>query len=217
MVALTVSLGQWQTRRAQEKQDRQQLLEARLREPALVLAGPVAEAEPLLFRRVRVRGTYEPQGQVYIDNRIVGGRAGFQVVTPLAIAGSRAAVLVNRGWTARTADYPALPPAPPPPGEQVVEGLATLPPARVLELSADTVAGRLWQNLSIARYRERTGREVLPFVLLASPAGEGLVAVAETPDAGIAKHREYALTWYSLAATAVALWIGLNLRRAGRG
>ena len=41
-----------------------------------------------------------------------------------------------------------------------------------------------------------------------------IAAVVETPDAGIAKHREYSLTWFSLAATLAALWVGLNLKRA---
>lgn len=214
--ALLVWLGQWQAGRVEQKAQWQALLEARGREPALVLTGPVPDAQPILFRHVRVRGAYEAQGQIFVDNRILGGRAGFHVVTPFAIAGSKAAVLVNRGWVARTAAYPELPPAPPPAGERVVEGLATVPPARVLELSADTVSGRLWQNLSIARYREKTGREVLPVVLLAAPPGEGLAAVTETPDAGIARHREYSLTWFTLAATVLALWAGLNLRRLPR-
>jgi cytochrome oxidase assembly protein ShyY1 len=37
--------------------------------------------------------------------------------------------------------------------------------------------------------------------------------VRERPDAGVAKHREYELTWFLLAATAGALWIGLNARK----
>jgi surfeit locus 1 family protein len=82
-------------------------------------------------------------------------------------------------------------------------------------LSADTVSGSVWQNLSLARYAAWSGKPTLPVVLLAAPA-PGLAAVVEKPDAGIAKHREYALTWFSLAATVVALWVGLNLRRAGR-
>ena len=90
----------------------------------------------------------------------------------------------------------------------------TLPPRRFVELSADTVTGSVWQNLSIERYAARTGREVLPVVVLASPPAPGLAAVEEKPDTGVAKHQEYALTWFSLAATVVALWVGLNLRRA---
>ena len=213
MVALTVSLGRWQADRAEEKAGRQALLEARVAEAPLKLAGMAGSAEELVFRRVRAQGRFVPDGQIFIDNRIHGGRAGFHVVTPLAIGSNGAIVLVNRGWIARSAAYPASPPAPVPQGDQVVEGLATLPPARFLELSQETVTGNVWQNLTVARYAARAGRDVLPVVILASPPGPGLAAVEEKPDAGIAKHREYSLTWFSLAATVAALWVGLNLRR----
>lgn len=213
MVALTVSLGRWQADRAEEKAGRQALLEARVAEAPLKLAGMAGSAEELVFRRVRAQGRFLPDGQIFIDNRIHGGRAGFHVVTPLAIGSNGAIVLVNRGWIARSAAYPASPQAPVPQGDQVVEGLATLPPARFLELSQETVTGNVWQNLTVARYSARAGREVLPVVILASPPGPGLAAVEEKPDAGIAKHREYSLTWFSLAATVAALWVGLNLRR----
>ena len=92
--------------------------------------------------------------------------------------------------------------------------MATVPPRRVLELSSETVSGNVWQNLSIERYRERTSILIAPIVILAEESTPGLVPVRENPDAGEAKHREYALTWFSLAATTLALWIGLNLRRA---
>ncbi len=213
MFALTVSLGRWQAGRADEKAGRQALLEARVAEAPLRLTGSVRSAEDVLFRRVRVKGHFVPAGQVFVDNRIHGGRAGFHVMTPLALEGAGPLVLVNRGWVARSSSYPAAPDVPVPAGEQVIEGLATVPPARFVELSGDTVAGNVWQNLSIARYAARAGREVLPVVVLAAPPGPGLAAVVEKPDAGIAKHQEYSLTWFSLAATVVALWGGLNLKR----
>jgi surfeit locus 1 family protein len=213
MVALTVSLGRWQAGRAEEKAALQSLWEARAAEAPLTLAGGARSAQELSFRRVRLRGTFVAGGQVFIDNRIHGGRAGFHVLTPLALSGGGPAVLVNRGWIARTAAYPLPPEVAVPEGEQVVEGLATVPSLRYVELSADTVAGSVWQNLSIERYAARTGRDVLPVVVLARPPAPGLAAVEERPDTGIAKHQEYALTWFSLAATVAALWVGLNLRR----
>lgn len=215
MLALLLSLGRWQVQRAHEKEVRQALFDMRMAEPAFKLSGALPDAEALLFRRVTAEGRYIPQGQVFIDNRQHQGRPGFHVVTPLKLDGSPATVLVNRGWVARTAAYPQPPEVPVPEGAVSVSGVAATPPARVLELSKQTITGSVWQNLSIAKYRERTRIDVPPYVLLASTPAPGLAAVEEKPDAGVAKHQEYALTWFSLAATVAVLWIALNLRREG--
>jgi surfeit locus 1 family protein len=213
LIAATLWLGRWQTHRAQDKEARQALFEARLRETPVQLTGSVASAEPLLYRHVRASGEWIPEGQIYIDNQVRDGRAGFFVVTPLRLAPSGDAVLVNRGWIARSSEYPRPPAVAVPRGVVEVTGLASLPPRRVLELSGDTIAGDVWQNLSIERYRDARRINVLPVVVLADAAGEGLAPIREQPDAGVAKHREYALTWFSLAITTLALWIVLNLRK----
>lgn len=213
MIALTVWLGRWQAERADEKAALQAMFEARARETPLSLGGSSGPADALLFRRLRVAGRWIPEGQIFIDNRIQQGRAGFHVITPLAIAGSERAVLVNRGWTARTRDYPSPPVIPVPPGEVEVIGLATLPPRRVLELSGETISGNVWQNLSLERYAERMRLGLVPVVIAVDTPGEGLIAVHERPDTGIEKHREYELTWFSLAGTLAILWIVFAFRR----
>lgn len=213
LVALTTWLGLWQVDRAQQKRERQALLEARMAEAPVRLTGPGPGAQELLYRHVVATGHWNAAGQVFVDNQVHEGRAGFHVVTPLAIDGSAAAVLVNRGWVARDASYPNAPPVAVPGGEVRVAGLATLPPARFIELSAEGVTGNVWQNLSIDRYRSVMHAQVLPVVVLADAPGPGLAAVHEVPDAGVAKHQEYALTWFSLAATALVLWIVLNVER----
>ena len=212
-IALTLSLGRWQAGRAEEKEARQALLEARMNETPVLLTGSVESPEPLVYRHVRAAGQWVAEGQIFIDNQILEGRAGFQVLTPLRLEGRKEVVLVNRGWVARSRDYPRAPAVAIPSGRIEVAGVATLPPERVLELSADTISGNVWQNVSIERYRRQTGNPVLPIVILADWPAPGLAAVRERPDAGIAKHREYALTWFALAATVLALWIALNLRR----
>jgi surfeit locus 1 family protein len=213
MIALTVHLGRWQSDRAEEKAARQATFDARSRETALVLGGSSGPAEALLYRRVRVSGRWVPEGQIFIDNRIEQGRAGFHVIAPLRIDGSDRAVLVNRGWTPRTAEYPAAPRIPPPSGAAEVTGLASLPPQRFLELSGDTIAGNVWQNLSLERYAERMRMPLVPVVVLADKPAEGLDAVREQPGFGIARHREYALTWFSLAALVAFLWTFFSFRR----
>lgn len=213
MIALLVSLGRWQVSRAGEKQERQALLESRMREPVLHLSGGVADASAMVYRHVVAEGRYVPEGQVFIDNRLHLGRAGFHVMTPLRLA-SGAVVLVNRGWIARDAQYPKAPPVAVPEGVVTVAGLAATPPARYLELSPQAISGNVFQNLSFARYREHARIDVMPFEILAAPPSPGLAAVEEQPDAGVAKHQEYALTWFSLAATVLVLWIVVNTKRA---
>jgi len=213
LIAVTAWLGVWQTHRGDEKQAQQRLLEARMHETPVVLTGSVDSAEPLLYRRVRVSGEYDAARQIYLDNQVMHGLAGYYVVTPLKLRDG-ALVLVNRGWIARGPSYPQPPPAQVPAGRVEVSGVATLPPARFIELGPEYVTGNVWQNLTIDRYRKVAGAPLVPVLVLADVPGAGLEAVHETPDAGVAKHREYALTWFSLAATTFALWIALNVTRA---
>ena len=212
LVALTIFLGRWQVSRAHEKEALQELYEARGREAPLVLAGFVDAPEPLLYRHVRASGEYEPARQLYVDNQVMGGAAGYYVVTPLKLRDG-SVLLVNRGWIARGPRYPEPPPAAVPAGTMQVSGIATLPPRRFLELGPHVITGSVWQNLSIDRYRAASGERVLPVIVVADAAGAGLAAVRERPDTGIARHQEYALTWFSLAATTLVLWIVLNVRR----
>ncbi len=214
LIALTVGLGRWQVNRAEEKSQRQALLEKRERDAPVVLTGMVSSADSVLYRHLVAAGSWIPAGQVFVDNQIHEGRAGFHVVTPLRLQGSPAAVLVNRGWIARDRAYPQPPGVPVPEGVARISGIASLPPARFLELSGEGVAGQVFQNLSIERYRAATGLEVLPFVLLADSPAPGLARVREVPRMGVEKHREYALTWFSLATLAFVLWIVMNLRRS---
>ena len=124
MIALTVSLGRWQLHRAEEKEARQALFDARMAEAPVRLTGPVPSAEPLLFRHVHAEGDWLAERQIYIENQVHDGRAGFAVVTPLRLRGSSAAVLVNRGWIPRGNEYPRAPQVAVPAGPAAVDGLA---------------------------------------------------------------------------------------------
>ncbi len=216
--ALTVSLGLWQTRRGFEKEALQARIERLGADRPLVLpARPIAPDEYAL-RRVVARGVYKDGFTILLDNRVHRGRAGFHVLAPLRIAGGSVHVLVNRGWIAAGRTRAELPEVATPAGEQTVEGLATVPAGRVYELAADTVAGPVWQNLVLDRYRAWSKLELQPIVIQqTNDAGDGLVREWDRPDAGVDRHRGYALQWFSLAALAVVLYVVLNLERPARG
>jgi len=216
LVAVTVALGNWQRHRAQDKQSLRDQYEAASHAPPLALgAGTTVAADPAGFRfgAVRVQGEYDAAGQLLIDNRVQRGRAGFDVVAPLKLGEGASYVLIDRGWVAQGPSRAALPQVPPPAGPIVVDGRINLPPARYLELGADSNAGSIRENLDIARIAASSGLPLPPFIIeQTQDTGDGLVRGWPAPDFGIEQHWSYMVQWYSLAALGVALWLALNWR-----
>lgn len=107
-----VRLGFWQLDRHAEKRDTAELREARLSEPPLPLstllelADDGGTVEDVEWRRVMLRGRWDPAGEVLIRSRVRRSRPGVHVVTPLAPDSSDAIsreetpaeLLVLRGW-----------------------------------------------------------------------------------------------------------------------
>jgi surfeit locus 1 family protein len=216
-VALTASLGRWQLSRAEEKRGLERDYATMQTAPPLMLTSNESDAAAFRFRRLVGEGEYLPARQIFIDNQMKRESAGYHVITPLRIGDSGRYVLVNRGWIARGPDYPTAPQVPVPTGRVRVEGYGALPVKRFLELSSDTIAGDVWQNLTFERYRRATGLELLPVILVQTAGNDdGLVAVHERPDFGIATHEGYAFQWFALTAAIVAIYFFVNTRHAKR-
>jgi len=213
LVAATVALGNWQRQRGAEKEALREQYELTAHQPPLELTAASVNVAALRFRPVRASGEFDGLRQVLIDNKVYAGRPGFDVVTPLKLAGGERYVLVDRGWIAQGAHRSELPRAPPPAGEIRVEGRINLPPAHYLELKMDAGAGPVRQNLDIDRIAAATGLPLLPFLIEQSgDAGDSLVRDWPPPDFGIDEHRGYMAQWYLLAGLGVVLWVALNWR-----
>lgn len=212
LVVLTSYLGYWQQERAGEKRALQADFDSRQQQPAIAV-GSATRGPDLRYRRAVVEGAWRVDSQIFIDNKVEDGRAGYHVVAPLQLGDTNTYLLVNRGWISRGNSYPKTPDVPLPAGIVKIRGALSVPSSRFLELSAQTIENRVWQNLTIDRYRAITGLDALPYVLLADEAEPPLKRVVERPDARVEKHVEYMLTWYSLAVTVVIIWVVTNLRR----
>ena len=212
--AAMVSLGNWQTRRADEKLALQQRIDALARGPVLSLSAGRVSAADYVNSRVAVRGEFAPRHTVLVDNRVLRGVPGYHVVTPLRIRGSDMYVLVDRGWITAGPTRDRLPEIRTPAGEVVVEGLAVVPPDRVYELAEESGSGPRVQHLVLARMAKRTGLELQPIVIQqTSDAPDGLMRAWERPDSGANTHRAYALQWYAMGVVVIAIYVGLNLKR----
>jgi len=215
VIALAVSLGNWQTRRAEEKLALGRDLDAAARHTVLALPSLQVDARNYEFRHISARGEYSSQHTILLDNKVLRGNAGYQVLTPLRLTGSDMYVLVNRGWVAAGLRRDILPQIRTPAGVQSVEGIAVVPSSRIFELAANTEERSVWQNLVLARYTKWSGLKLQPFVLQqTSDSADGLVREWLRPDTGADMHRGYAFQWYALAATALIFYVAFSFKRA---
>ncbi len=189
LCAAGVALGRWQSGRAEEKR--------------------TAAAK---VQRIAVHGEFLPERTVLLDNKLRGGRAGYEVVTPLRLA-EGIQVLVNRGWIEAPPRRERLPEVATPRGRVRIEGvvLARLP--RPLKLG-EAAKGRVRQSVEVKEFAAETGLALQDFVIEQhSDSGDGLLREWPRPEAGAEKNSAYALQWYSLAALAIVLAVALSFRR----
>ncbi len=222
-MALMARLGVWQLSRADEKESRQALLDARLALPALdaaALARTKAEASAQFYRRVVLRGTWVDRHTVFLDNRQMNARPGFFVLTPLRLSDSGDAIVVQRGWVPRDPmERTRLPRVETAQGEVEVQGRIAPPPARLYEFES-AASGAIRQNLDLAAYAGETGLRLLPLSVMQHDtpqhADDGLLREWLRPALGVHKHYGYAFQWFALCALTAGLYVWFQLIRPWR-
>lgn len=205
-----LALGRWQLSRAAQKEALQAAIEQRRTLPPLAGTGWLAQ-EPagLMHRQVLLRGRFEPEHTVFLDNRQMHGRPGFFVLTPFSIENSSAAVIVQRGWVPRNfIDRAALPDVATPPGIVSIEGRIAPAPAKLFEFES-AQKGRIRQNLDLAEFRLETGLKLLPVSILETRgAGDDqLLRDWPMPAFGVETHYGYAFQWFGLGALIAFLYV----------
>jgi len=220
VVAIGVSLGQWQLRRAAEKRAIEAKWGARTLAAPTVLNAPVSDPEAFEYRKVLVKGEFDANWPVYLDNRPHDGAAGFYLLMPLKISGTDLHILVARGWLPRNAsDRLKLPPIDTPKDPVELLGTIRLNPGHLLELGG---AQRLRpasivQNLSINEFAQASQMKMQPVMLeQLNDTHDGLVRDWPLPSAGVDKHLGYAFQWYALAATAFIFFLVTGFRRGAK-
>lgn len=218
VIVLFSTLGFWQISRGNSKQ---LIVDTGLKQrdlPPLELTGAVIDYHAMRFRKVVTRGSFEPHFNVYLDNKIHQGQAGYQVVTPFKIAGTNSSVLVNRGWVAAAQSRTELPAVATPAGEVVIHGILQLPGRDVAGFIKQNRSNTDWPALfrwiDIGELAAETGMPLKPYLILQDASdAHGFIRdwklISDSPD----KNYAYAMQWFSFAGIIILLWIGLNLKR----
>lgn len=207
VIALTVSLGQWQLGRAGMKEEKGERFAKLSQQPPIHIGSRQVDAEQLNYRRVTAKGEWLTGYAVFLDNQVRKGQVGYFVFMPLRLEGSDMCILVNRGWVNAGNDRKRLPQIRSQRGSIEVSGTAQLPSAHFKELSTTYREGRIWENLTIQRFMEWSGLKLQPIVIWQTDnAGDGLAREWASPDSGADRNRAYAFQWFAMAGLTGLLW-----------
>lgn len=222
MLAVLVSLGNWQINRSREKQQLLDGYQSAPRQPQVTIQQLQDGWTKYQFRKTSMHGQYLAGRQILLENQIRDGRPGYMVLTPFSPDGQDFLVLVNRGWIASGGNRQQLPDIGITVPVAVVRGMVShLPGVGIRMGSLDDAAGG-WPKAVPYIDREwlqlQTGKPVTPWMLLLDgDEPDGYVrdwrpALKMGPE----KHRGYAFTWFSLAAALVFLFVIASFKPEGK-
>ena len=98
VAAVCIRLGVWQTSRLSGRVAHNQVLSARLAEPAMSVSSLPGDTAAGHYRRVSASGLLGYSREIVWAPRMRQGSPGVNFLTALKIPGSDTAVLINRGW-----------------------------------------------------------------------------------------------------------------------
>ena len=218
LIMLFVSLGSWQLDRAAEKNRMQALFASD--GPYIRLTADMLFTE---FQNVETTGRYDGERQVLIDNMFVDNRIGYYVITAFHQAADQPLLIVNRGWVARPAAGEADADFSVGGADRTIRGrVGHLPRVGIRPGEPFEAAGK-WPKKGVYPTLDdlsaELGQELLPFILLLSPADDdGYLRRWQPRQSGPMMHYGYAFQWFAMAAAVLGIlyWRIRKRRLAGR-
>lgn len=221
-VATLCALGTWQVRRYHWREARLAEHRERMELPPLPLERALADPEAALWRRATATGRLDTDESILVVRVPRGLREGARVLTPLRLSGREGAVVVDRGWVPDAEAGRFLDEAPP--GNEVtVTGLVFPLALEGAEPGTAEEERERWLRFDPGRHaaplQAQLPYRLLPVLLQAVPEpGADPEASLPIPDPAQPRspvdHRTYAITWYGMAAIALATWVGLGIKQA---
>jgi cytochrome oxidase assembly protein ShyY1 len=212
LLPLLISLGFWQLQRAGEKAALAAAFERQQASPPALLQTLVgSSAVELAYRPVVLRGRFAAGQDLLLDNRTRSGRYGNEVLSVFALDDG-ALALVNRGWLPADPARRVLPDVPDVPGGSLeIRGLVYVAPGEPY-LLADEPLARTWpqriQAVEMDKIAAVVDGALFPYpVRIQSGEPGALQADWQVVNVSPAKHRGYAVQWFSMAAVLAMLYL----------
>ncbi|HYG85517.1 MAG TPA: SURF1 family protein [Azospirillum sp.] len=231
-VLAMLALGTWQVERLHWKEALIQRVHDRLGSTPVPLPATIPNPDDFDLRPVTVTGRFLHERAMLVLARPRQGQVGYEVVTPFLRADGGPPVLVNRGWVpmdkrdAGRAGQGA--------DDVTVHGVARLPVPPGWMQPDNQPGAEIWTRVDPPAMAASAGLPaVAPLVVEALPSSASRTSLSDVLPAPTSRtslsdvlpagieprvelpnnHLQYAVTWYSLAATLLIIYVLFHLRR----
>jgi len=218
-LAILISLGNWQMERLAWKEGLLAKIEAGLAaEPKPVPARDVwgtLDSASLRYTPVQAMGRFAHEAEVHAYISSIEGEPGYHVITPLELSGG-GWLLVDRGFVPIARKAASSRQQGQVEGEVTVTGILISPDEANAFTPEPDVTKNVWYHRPIDRIAELAGLSpVFPLMLDADSTENpgGLPVGGQTRLELKNPHLGYAMTWYGLAATLLAIWLAFHIAR----
>lgn len=198
-----IRLGLWQVARLRERQAHNRIVIEQQRN-ALVPLAMLPRDSTARYRGASADGHFDYEHEIVLASRTHNGSPGVELLTPLRVAGTDTAVLVNRGWVysadGGTVDLARWREADSAHVAGYVEAFA--PDAGV---TASPTSSRLVRRVSRQEIAARIPYPMAPWYLVSRTDSASIAHPVRrsTPSLDEGPHRSYALQWFFFAAIAL--------------
>ena len=202
--ALFVRLGFWQISRLHERRARNAVIAAQRLDAPVDFSALPRDTGAAHYRAAHVQGVYDYAHELVLASRTRQGSPGVEIFTPVRVASSDTAVLVDRGWVYS------------PDGASVDlshwhEGDSAHVAGYVENYTPDdgvttsAFGPRVVRRTSRSEIAAKVPFPVAPYFLIVTSdsAGRDHPARREAPVLDEGPHRSYAIQWFSFALIAI--------------
>jgi surfeit locus 1 family protein len=162
-----------------------------------------------LQRTIKLTGTFQNDRTILLDNKILNGQVGYEVITPLLIDSDHS-LLINRGFVPMGASRKELPPIPPILKQITIKGHINIPHHnRFIKNSLGGTNFPIFiQELDFSLLQPLFETQLIPVLVQLSP--DSPLSFEAMPEKKTwlnpEKHFAYALQWILLAFSLVIIY-----------